>query len=386
MAQSLAAFACRAEAGKGRCHSEPESTYRSAFQRDRDRIVHARAFRRLEYKTQVFVNHEGDHFRTRLTHSLEVAQIARTLARVLRVDEDLAEAIALAHDLGHTPFGHAGEEALNEVMRPHGGFNHNVQTFRIVTDLERRYAGFDGLNLTRETLEGLIKHNGPVAEPIPAAFRAFAEQWPVAFDGYGSAEAQIAALADDIAYTSHDLDDGLRAGLFALEDVHDLPLVGPALGRLIERYPGLERRRLVQELIRSIINRLVIDVVEETGRRLAHNTPACPTDVQLMPAPLIAFSGGLLPDFQAVRAFLHRRMYRHYKVRRMQYKAGDVVRTLFQTLSLRPDCLPDEWRAAYEAASAAFRPRVVADYIAGMTDRFALAEHRRLLDPDTLTR
>ncbi|WGF89437.1 deoxyguanosinetriphosphate triphosphohydrolase [Marinivivus vitaminiproducens] len=386
MAQSLAAFACRAEAGKGRCHPEPESAYRSAFQRDRDRIVHAQAFRRLEYKTQVFVNHEGDHFRTRLTHSLEVSQIARTLARILGIDEDLAEAVALAHDLGHTPFGHAGEEALNEVMAAHGGFDHNVQTFRIVTDLERRYAGFDGLNLTRETLESLIKHNGPVREPVPSAIRAFASCWPMSLDGQGSAEAQAAALSDDIAYTAHDLDDGLRAGLFDFEEVRELPLAGDVLRDLERRHPGLERRRLVQEVIRAIINRLVVDVIEETGRRLRRHAPASPADVHAMPVPLVAFSAELLPDFQAVRAFLHRRMYRHYKVRRMQYKAGDVVRSLFRTLSDRPDCLPDDWQDRHARTPPSSRPRVVADYIAGMTDRFALAEHRRLLDPDTLTR
>jgi dGTPase len=358
---------------------------RSPFQRDRDRIIHSTAFRRLMHKTQVFVSHEGDHYRTRLTHSLEVAQIARTAARALGLEEDLAEAVALAHDLGHTPFGHAGEEALNAEMAPYGGFSHNDQTLRILTSLERHYAEFDGLNLTWETLEGTAKHNGPLTGPaagerqLPPAVAEYNRRHDLLLDTQPGPEAQIAALADDIAYNNHDIDDGLRAGLFAVGDLAEVPLVGAVFAEVAERYPGLDETRLIHEAIRRLIDRMVRDLVAETGRRLAESGAGAVDEVRRLAVPVAAFSAEMRDHDRALKRFLYRRMYRHYRVNRMSSKARRVVHELFQLFLAEPECLPGEWRAL----TGRGRPedaRVVADYLALMTDRFALDEHRRLFD------
>jgi dGTPase len=386
--QELADYAARDEGSRGRRYSEPAPSHRGEFQRDRDRIIHCTAFRRLEYKTQVFVNHEGDLFRTRLTHSIEVAQIARSISRALGLNEDLAEAMALAHDLGHTCFGHAGEDALNQAMEPYGGFDHNEQTFRILTLLEQRYAEFDGLNLTWETLEGIVKHNGPLTGPsarkgesVPATVAAYCrEKRDLEVETFASAEAQVAALSDDIAYNNHDIDDGVRAGLFSLDDLSELPLVGPVLAEVRERYPGLEESRVIHETIRRVIDLMVSDLLAETRRRIAEAQPDSAAAVRALAAPLVAFSDEMRQNDRALRSFLFARMYRHYKVNRMTTKAKRVVRELFEHYLARPDCLPDEWQAEARDLAAPERARLVADYIAGMTDRYALDEHAKNFD------
>ncbi len=384
-----AVYACRPEASRGRLVPEPESTMRSVFQRDRDRIIHSTAFRRLKHKTQVFVFHEGDHYRTRLTHTIEVAQIARTISRALGLNEDLAETLALAHDLGHTPFGHAGEDALDRVMRPYGGFDHNAQTLRILTKLERRYAAFDGLNLTWETLEGVVKHNGPMIGPwadpnrpreLPAAIVEYTAQHDLELDTFASAEAQVAALSDDIAYTNHDIDDGLRAKLFTIDDLLEVPLVGPVFAEVAARYPGLEEDRLIGESIRRLIDRMVMDLLAETRRRLRLWQPRSPDEVRRLGQPVVAFSTELEEQLKHLRDFLFKRMYRHYKVNRMTSKARRVVAELFELFLREPNCLPEEWRRQADGAGTPKTARLVADYIAGMTDRFALKEHQRLFD------
>jgi dGTPase len=374
-----AACASKPEESRGRLHPEPEHAMRSPFQRDRDRIIHSTAFRRLKHKTQVFVYHEGDHYRTRLTHSLEVAQIARTISRALGLDEDLAEALALAHDLGHTPFGHAGEEALNAEMAPYGGFSHNDQTLRILTKLEHGYAEFDGLNLTWETLEGIAKHNGPLEPPVPPFIGEYNARHDLRLDSYAGPEAQVASLADDIAYNNHDIDDGLRAGLFAVADLADVPLVGPVFHEVGKRYPGLEEPRLIHEAIRRMIDRMVRDMVGETGARLADSRVKSADDIRALGRPVAAFSDAMRDNDRALKRFLYERMYRHSRVNRMSHKARRVVRELFQLFIAEPECLPSEWRAAAYGDAAA-TARTVADYLAGMTDRFALDEHRRLFD------
>jgi dGTPase len=381
----LAPYACRPESSRGRLHPEPESPSRTAFQRDRDRIIHSTAFRRLQYKTQVFVYHEGDHYRTRLTHSLEVAQIARTISRAVGLNEDLAEALALAHDLGHTPFGHAGEDALAAAMEPYGGFGHNDQTLRILTRLERRYAGFDGLNLTWEALEGTVKHNGPLAgkaaaKPLPASIAAYVRRHDLELATWPSAEAQVAALSDDIAYNNHDIDDGLRAGLFTLRDLDEVALVGPVLREVSARHPGLEEPRLVHETVRRLIDRMVSDLVAESGRRLADAGVKSSDEIRRLGAPVIAFSEAMREHDKALKRFLFERMYRHYRVNRMASKARRVVHELFRLLLEEPECLPTEWRQQAQDAGRPETARIVADYIAGMTDRFALDEHHRLFD------
>jgi len=387
----LAPYACHAGASRGRLVSEFESPTRSLFQRDRDRVIHSGAFRKLQYKTQVFVYHEGDYYRTRLTHSLEVAQIARSICRRLGLDEDLAEAVALAHDLGHTPFGHAGEEALAGVMAAYGGFSHNDQALRILTQLERHYADFDGLNLTWETLEGLVKHNGPLlplapGESLPVTIAAYQARSDLALETYPGAEAQVAALADDIAYNNHDLDDGLRAGLFTLEEAAELPLVGPLVREVQGRYPGLERPRLIHETIRRLINLMINDLLQETGRRLAEVEPRSVEEVRRAGRPLVAFSEALREQERPLRAFLRQRMYRHYRVNRVTLKCQRVVRELFQLFLAQPQCLPTEWQRDLAAVDGftdeARRARLVADYVAGMTDRYALLEHGRVFDLD----
>src|ERR1700689_3355827 len=346
MNPALAPYAALPEQSHGRLFPEPESPGRTAFQRDRDRIIHSTAFRRLQYKTQVFVYHEGDHYRTRLTHSLEVAQIARSIARRLGLNDDLAEALALAHDLGHTPFGHAGEEALDAAMKPFGGFSHNDQTLRVLTWLERRYADFDGLNLTWETLEGTVKHNGPLArDSLPHTIAAYAAKHDLALAEWPSAEAQVAALADDIAYNNHDIDDGLRAGLFSVKDLADLPLVGPVFAEVAGRHPDIEEPRLIHEAIRRLIDRMVNDLVAETRTRIAAAGVESIDDIRALGRPVASFSDAMRANDRALRAFLMERMYRHYRVRRMQAKANRVVSELYAFFCADPLCLPTEWRA-----------------------------------------
>ncbi|MBV9825628.1 MAG: deoxyguanosinetriphosphate triphosphohydrolase [Alphaproteobacteria bacterium] len=379
-----APYASHPQQSRGRLYPEPEHAMRSPFQRDRDRIIHSTAFRRLKHKTQVFVYHEGDHYRTRLTHSLEVAQIARTVARALGLDEDLAEALALAHDLGHTPFGHAGEEALNAEMQPYGGFTHNDQTLRILTRLEHGYAEFDGLNLCWETLEGTAKHNGPLVGPglehaVPPTIAEYDRGHSLDLHTYPGAEAQVASLADDIAYNNHDIDDGLRAGLFARADLADVPLVGPVFAEVARKYPLLDESRLVHEAIRRLIDRMVTDLVSETGRRLTESGVTSVDEVRLLPGPVASFSEAMRNHDRALKRFLFERMYRHYRVNRMSSKARRVVRELFQLFVAEPECLPGEWRPAAGTGTVA-TARIIADYLAGMTDRFALDEHRRLFD------
>jgi dGTPase len=374
----LQPYACRPEASLGRAFPEPASTLRSVFQRDRDRIVHSIPFRRLEYKTQVFVNFEGDHFRTRLTHSLEVAQIARALARALGVNEDLAEAIALAHDLGHSAFGHAGEAALDEALAAFGGFDHNLQTFRIVTRLERRYAGFDGLNLSGETLEGLIKHNGPLTAPPPRLVAEHPLVARLALDSQPPLEAQIAATADDVAYCNHDLDDGLRAGFFGLDELAAVPLAAGALAEVDRRYPGLEQPRRVHETIRRLIDGMVRDLIEGARERLAELAPGSPDAVRAAGGPVVAFSPAVAAGLAELREFLRERVYHHYKVERMSLKARRVVRELVDVFLAAPGCLPGEWRERAGAPRSPEAAETVRDYIAGMTDRYALDEHDRL--------
>lgn len=385
---ATAPYASKAEASRGRLHTEAESATRTAFQRDRDRIIHSGAFRRLKYKTQVFVYHEGDNYRTRLTHSLEVAQIARSISRVLGLDEDLAETLALAHDLGHTPFGHAGEDALDACMNGFGGFDHNAQTLRIVTKLEHRYAEFDGLNLTWETLEGLVKHNGPVLtagtnmEDLPRALVEYAETQDLELGTFAGPEAQVAALADDIAYNNHDIDDGLRAGLFTVDDLMALPHVGDAFRAVIDRYPGLEETRVIHESVRRLIGSMIGDVIAETRRRIAAARPGSAADVRALKAPIVGFSAEMSAHNATLKKFLFARMYRHYRVNRSMSKAKRIVRDLFGLLHKEPELLPPEWQRGCDGAGGMKTARRVCDYIAGMTDRFAVDEHSRLFDLD----
>jgi dGTPase len=376
---ALAPYAVQVEKTRGRLHPEPESPSRSPWQRDRDRVIHSAAFRKLQYKTQVFVNHEGDFFRTRLTHSIEVAQIARSIARALRLDEDLTEALALAHDLGHPPFGHAGEEALNREMKPFGGFDHNAQSLRIVTLLETRYAGFDGLNLTWETLEGLAKHNGPLREP-PPYIAEYDARHKLDLTTFASAEAQVAALADDVAYHSHDLDDGLRAGLFDLDDIGHLPVVREALGEARRASLDVQATRLRHEMIRRVINRFITDLTEETARRIAARAPKDADAIRRAKQPVVAFSPAMAEANHAIREFLYARMYRHWRVNRMASKARRLTQGLFQILHGDTSLLSDEWRGLATTDGAQRAALTVCDYIAGMTDRFAIDEHRRLTD------
>ncbi|MFA5900768.1 MAG: deoxyguanosinetriphosphate triphosphohydrolase, partial [Hyphomicrobium sp.] len=375
--RSPAAYSAGAVASRGRMAAEPECATRSPLQRDRDRILHSTAFRRLTYKTQVFVFHEGDHYRTRLTHTLEVAQIARTVARQLRLDEDLAEAIALAHDLGHPPFGHAGERALDGAMHAFGGFDHNAQSLRVVTTLERKYAQFDGLNLAWETLEGLAKHNGPVpAWNAVAKVARRVELWrSLDLGDWPSAEAQVAALADDIAYVSHDIDDGLRAHLITLADLESQPLSGPAL----EKVHGLETRdesRSVYELTRRLITEMIADLVIETRRRLAELGPRSPDDIRTAGRPIVGFSAPLGEDIARLKAFLFERVYRHERVMGVMRNAERIVADLFGRYLEDPSAMAAAWYAAGRDLDARRRARLIADFVAGMTDRFAIAEHR----------
>jgi dGTPase len=373
-----APYAARPEESRGRLHRETESPTRTCYQRDRDRIIHSTAFRRLKHKTQVFVQHEGDYYRTRLTHSLEVAQIARSLARVLALDEDLAEAIALSHDLGHTPFGHAGEEALNEATRAFGGFDHNAHALKLVTQLEHRYAAFDGLNLTWETIEGLVKHNGPLAGVLAQPIVDFDSRWPLELSRWPGLEAQIAALADDIAYVNHDIDDGLRAGLFSIADLAAAPLAGWYVEEVGTRYGELELSRFIGEVVHRLMSAMVTDLLAETSARISLAGVAYPAAVRGHKGPLAAFGRGMAADIVALKSFLFERMYRHPRVMASMGKAKEVVRTLFAALSAEPALLPPDWAEACGAPGDAVTAGVVRDYIAGMTDRFALDEHARV--------
>jgi dGTPase len=393
MTPELAPYATRAAESRGRLHPEPESPPRSPFQRDRDRVIHSTAFRRLKHKTQVFVYHEGDHYRTRLTHSLEVAQIARSIARALGLDEDLTEALALAHDLGHTPFGHAGERELDQLMAPWGGFDHNAQGLRIVTRLERHYAAFDGLNLTLDTLEGLVKHNGPLVDGsgrptgrMPATIAEFAAQQGVDLSTYAAAEAQVAALADDIAYDAHDIDDGLRAKLFDVIDLGDVPLAGEALSEVLRSWPKIARPRLVHETVRRVTSRMIADVLAETRRRIARHDLQSAADVCAAPHPLVAFSAQMGENERVLKQFLSRSLYRHPRIEEIMGRARRVVRNLFESHINDPQLLPEEWRIDSEGQSEARYARHVCDFIAGMTDRYALECHKRLFDLDPLFR
>ena len=394
MEDVLARHASRASMSRGRLYQEAESDTRTAYQRDRDRVIHCSAFRRLKHKTQVFVYHEGDHYRTRLTHSIEVAQIARTICRVLALNEDLAEALALAHDFGHTPFGHAGEDALNDAMADYGGFDHNAQTIRLVTRLERRYACFPGLNLTWETLEGLAKHNGPlVAHPLdqdgapanlPFALVDFLADMDLELHTHAGPEAQVAAIADDIAYNNHDIDDGLRAGLFTLDDLAQIGFVGAVIDRVRAVYPDVERGVLIHEVVRRLIDLMVTDIVAETRRRLAETDPASADDVRAAGRPTVAFSDAMEAHERELKAFLRANMYQHYLVNRATSKAKRVVTDLFDLYIQEPQCLPTEWARATSGPRTDKTARAVADFIAGMTDRFAIREHTKLFDISVL--
>ncbi len=378
--QRLAPWAVRADRSRGRLHPEPTGGARSPFQRDRDRIIHATAFRRLQYKTQVFVYHEGDHFRTRLTHSLEVAQIARSVARELALDEDLAETLALAHDLGHPPFGHGGEDALDAMMKPYGGFDHNAQSLKAVTLLEVRYAGFDGLNLTWESLEGLAKHNGPVRRPS-GYIAEYDRRHALDLSTHASAEAQVAAIADDIAYNNHDLDDGIRAGMFTLEEAATLTLVGDAFEQAKRDNPTLPRDRAVGETVRRVINAMVNDVVAEARARIAQLAPGSADDIRAAGRPMVAFSDAMLEANNQLRAFLFQRMYRHWRVNRTTQKCKRALQVMFQLLHGEPRQLPPWWQLRAGEAGSAMAAAAVCDYLAGMTDRYALEEHKRMTDP-----
>ena len=380
-----APYAADPKKGRGRRIPEPQSATRTDFQRDRDRILHSTAFRRLANKTQVFVLVEGDSYRTRLTHTIEVGQIARALARALGLDDDLAEALALAHDLGHPPFGHTGEDALAAAMAPYGGFDHNAQALRIVTSLERRYAGFDGLNLTWDTLEGLVKHNGPLRSAtgaaLPPPIAEFDALWPLDLDRFASAEAQAAALADDIAYNGHDLDDGLRAGLFSLEQVKAVPFVAGLLAEVETAHPGLEQTRIIHELVRRVITRFVEDAIAQSANRLAELAPANIEAIRGAERPVVAFSAGMQTAVREVKTFLFEHMYRASQVERARADASRVVSGLFVRFFAEPQLMPADWSGQAGAAPTdAKRARVIADYIGGMTDRYALTFYRRFFD------
>ncbi|MEM8796816.1 MAG: deoxyguanosinetriphosphate triphosphohydrolase [Pseudomonadota bacterium] len=377
---------------RGRLISEPESRTRTAFQRDRDRIIHSTAFRRLKHKTQVFIHHEGDHYRTRLTHSIEVAQIARSIARALRLDEDLAEALALAHDLGHTPFGHAGEDALEECLSSVGGFDHNAHTIRIVTSLERRYARFDGLNLTWETLEGLVKHNGPLIDNsgaplarwkekgVPHVIRDYSSFHDLELHTHASLEAQAAAIADDIAYNAHDIDDGLREGLFTLEDIDHVPLMSTLLKRIDSEYPGLEVIRKNHEVVRRVITELVEDVIGQSIKSLQEAAIGNSDAARMFGRPIVSFSETMRVADKGIKSFLFEKMYRTPKLNRIRENAQQILHDLFQRYCKTPEEMAPAWQEGLSGGTDTLLERRVGDYIAGMTDRFAVEEHRRMFD------
>lgn len=383
-----APFASDPARSRGRFQAETESPTRTPFQRDRDRIIHSTAFRRLKHKTQVFIAHEGDHYRTRLTHSIEVAQIARALARALRGDEDLAEAVALVHDFGHTPFGHTGEEALDDKMAPWGGFDHNAQSLRIVTWLERRYAEFDGLNLTWETLEGLVKHNGPLTDaagnglhgPVPHTVAAYNELHDLELSRFSGIEAQCAAIADDIAYNAHDIDDGLRSGLLTLDMLEAVPLPARVLADIRARYPRLDAVRTGHELMRRQITTMVEDVIRATHGTLAAVKPECPDDIHDAGRTVVTFSEAMRGEERALKTFLYANLYRHPDVMAVREGADRIVRDLFDAYFAVPREMPEGWREGLDRAEDRVKARDVADFLAGMTDTYAVKEHRRLFD------
>lgn len=393
MAAPRSPYACDPDRSRGRLFNEPPSKTRSPFRRDCDRVIHSTAFRRLQYKTQVFVFHEGDHYRTRLTHSLEVAQIARAIARQLGLDEDLTETLALAHDLGHPPFGHAGERALDACLHDHGGFDHNAQTLRVVTSLEHRYLEFDGLNLTWEALEGIVKHNGPLTgrdgtalgryqeRGLPCGIADFVRLYDLELWSFASLEAQVAAIADDIAYDAHDIDDGLRAGLFKVDDLKVMPLTAEIIAGVDQHYPDLDDVRRGAELVRELISYLIGAVVAEARLRLDHARPRSVEDIRHHGEALIAFSAPVAEAEAAIKSFLKTRMYRHQWVMRVMGDAEALVRDLFERYQNNPADLPPEWLPADGASETETeRIRRIANFIAGMTDRFALTEHQRLFD------
>ncbi len=392
-----AVYACRPEETRGRLHDEPPSKTRSDFQRDRDRVIHSRAFRRLKHKTQVFVANEGDHYRTRLTHSIEVAQVARSLARSLNIDEDLAEVGALAHDLGHTPFAHVGEEALKECMEPYRGFDHNDQTLRVVTQLERRYPRFDGLNLTWESLEALVKHNGPVLScgmkktNLEVTLMELAEQTDLKLETYASVEAQAAGIADDIAYNAHDLDDGMSAGFFALDDLLHLPMIGDIIKDKRKTFLECEDRILRAEVIREIMGQYILDVMRESRGRLADLNPKSVEDVRGADRQMIDMSDDLKVVDKQLRKFLFDRFYLNTDMSRVRTSIYKVIQDLFAAFLENDRTLPENWRSRIDAVPKGWsdedwRARVIADYIAGMTDRTALKEHKEMFDPYKLIR
>jgi dGTPase len=390
MAAPRALYACDPDSSRGRLFAEPPSKTRSPFRRDCDRVIHSTAFRRLKHKTQVFVFHEGDHYRTRLTHSLEVAQIARALARQLGLDEDLTETLALAHDLGHPPFGHAGERALDQCLHAHGGFDHNAQTLQLVTSLEHRYPDFDGLNLTWEALEGIVKHNGPLTDRggapvggkggIPVGIADFNRKLDLELWSFASLEAQVAAFADDIAYDAHDIDDGLRAGLFAVDDLKVMPLTEAIIADIGSHYPDLDDVRRGAELVRELISYLIGAVVAETQKRLEAAKPQSAHDVRLYHQPMVAFPRQVAQEEAAIKAFLFQRMYRHARVMRVMGEAEGILFDLFARYQASPSDLPAEWVEGTERESEGERARRIGNFIAGMTDRYALMEHQRLFD------
>ncbi len=378
-------FAADPKSSRGRLFYENKSTKRSAFQRDRDRIIHSAAFRRLKHKSQVFVEHEGDHFRTRLTHSIEVGQIARSISAVLGLNVDLSESIALAHDLGHTPFGHTGEEALNDCMEPYGGFEHNAQALKVVTKIEKSYADFDGLNLSWESLEGIVKHNGPAKKSANYYLKEYNEIHNLNLDTFAGPEAQVAAIADDIAYNNHDLSDGLNAGLFEMEELLALPLISDCIQEVDKLYPGLEKKRRQHEALRRAFSSMVDDVITESRKFLEGFSEKEADDIRNFSHPVIRFSDNLLSDLQVIRQFLFERMYRHWTVRRMRLKVAKLTTNLFEIFMSEPQLLPPDWFKSIESLNdRTSTARTVADYIAGMTDRFALLEHRKLSDPHYL--
>ena len=382
---STTPYACQPEDSRGRLHPESLSTFRSPWQRDRDRIIHSSAFRRLKHKTQVFVEHDGDeyrgdYFRTRLTHTIEVAQVARTIAGALRLNTDLAETVALAHDLGHPPFGHTGEDALSALMQPYGGFDHNAQALRIVTRLERHYADFDGLNLTWEALEGIAKHNGPVEPPLPYALAEVNGDWDLELSSNASAEAQVAAVADDVAYNHHDLHDGLRAELFTEEELAELPVIGPAFAEVDRLYPGLDRMRRRHEALRRVFGVMVEDVIAVAENRLAGLQPQSAQEIRDMDGPIIRFSKPLYQNIKAIKSFLFTRMYRAPSVVDERVRVTAILNELFPLFLSDPAQMPPQWHSAAEAApDETRRARIVLDYVSGMTDRYAISEAQRLL-------
>jgi dGTPase len=392
MAAPRSIYACDPDRSRGRLFSEPPSRTRSPFRRDCDRVIHSTAFRRLKHKTQVFVFHEGDHYRTRLTHTLEVAQIARALARQLGLDEDLTETLALAHDLGHPPFGHAGERALDSCLQAHGGFDHNAQTLRVVTALEHRYPEFDGLNLTWESLEGIVKHNGPLMQRdgqaigkyrhrgIPVGIAGYVETYDLELWSFPSLEAQVAAIADDIAYDAHDIDDGLRAGLFGVDDLRVMPLAAGIIADIARHYPALDDVRRGAEFVRELISYLIGAVMSESGRRLQAARPQSAQDVRRQGQALIAFSPDVARQEAEIKTFLKQHMYRHPRVMRIMGDAEQILFDLFARYQKTPQDLPAEWLEATESETEAERARRIGNFIAGMTDRFAMIEHQRLFD------